>query len=114
MVERADYPVPSLVVALRLDGTTVRSRRLETRIGLGSKVADFPGWVVFTVPGPFADSHEALVGARDALRSALTESTGRTLPFRRDVRNGLVTTCDALGELGDPCSAYVLPRSSPP
>jgi hypothetical protein len=114
MVERADYPVPSLVLALRLDGTTVRSRRLETRIGTGSEVADFPGWVVFTVPGPFADPHEALIAARDGLRSALTESTGRTLPFRRDVRNGLVTTCDALGELGDPCSTYVLPRSTPP
>jgi hypothetical protein len=114
MVERADYPVPSLVIALRLEGTTVRSQRLATRIGLGSEVGDFPGWVVFTVPGPFADPHEALTGARDALRSALMESTGRTLPFRRDVRNGLVTTCDALDELGDPCSAYVLPRSSPP
>jgi hypothetical protein len=108
MVERATYPVPSLVLALRLDGTDVRSLRLETRIGTGSEVGEFPGWVVFTVPGPFEDSRAALVGARDALRAALEESTGRTLPFRRDVRNGLVTTCGALEELGDPCSTYVL------
>jgi len=112
MVERADYPVPSLVLALRLDGTLVRSRRLEERIGLGSEVGEFPGWVVFTVPGPFADPHEALVAARDALRAALEESTRRTLPFRRDVRNGLITTCGALEELGDACSAYLLPRAT--
>jgi hypothetical protein len=114
MVERAGYPVPSLVLALRLDGTTVRPLRLATRIGTGSEAEAFPGWVVFTVPGPFADPHEALVGARDGLRAALEESTGRTLPFRRDVRNGLVTTCAALAELDDPCSETVLPRSSPP
>ena len=103
MVERASYPVPSIVGTVLLAGTTVREGQLERRLGFGSSVEIFPGWLLYSIPGPFADEREVLHAARHALESARVSATGRTHPFQRDVRAGLVTVCGALVELGDAC-----------
>lgn len=103
MVQRASYPVPSIVGTVLLAGTTLREGQLERRLGFGSSVEVFPGWLVYRIPGPFADEREVLYAARHAMESARVSATGRTLPFQRDVRAGLVTVCGALAELGDTC-----------
>jgi hypothetical protein len=104
-VRRAEYPVPSIVGTVLLAGTTVREGQLERRLGFRSRVELFPGWLTYSIPGPFADEREVLYAARHALDSTRTSSTGRTLPFQRDVRGGLTTVCDALDELGETCPA---------
>ncbi len=108
MVKRARYPVPSLVATLRLGGTHVNEARLRTLLGPGSDAAAFPDWLVFSAPGPYASPLALLTASRDALVAARTASTGRTLAFRKDVRDGLVTVCNALADLGEPCAADVL------
>jgi 4-amino-4-deoxy-L-arabinose transferase-like glycosyltransferase len=103
MLERASYPVPGIVGTVRLAGTTVRKARLDRRLGFRSSVEVYPGWLVYSVPGPFADPREVLYAARHAIETVRTSATGRTLPFQRDIRGGLVTVCGALVELGDAC-----------
>lgn len=108
MVARADYPVPSVVLSLPLTGTVVGERNLRARIGAGATVGVFPDWLVVERPGPFADEGAVLRAGRDALLAVWRSTRERSLPFRRDLRSGLVTVCGALAELGEPCPATVL------
>jgi hypothetical protein len=114
MVGRADYPVPSVVLTLPLAGATMDAAQLGDRLPAGSEVGVFPDWLTLEVPGPFADRHAVLEAGRDSLVAALQSSPERTLSFRSQVRGGLVTVCDALAELGDPCPETVLRRPSRP
>ena len=97
MVQRADFPVPGLMVALPLKGTEIDAAAIEANVP-GADVGVFPGWVVVNVPGPYADENEVLLAGADTLQAVLDASTDRSLPFRFAVRSGLVTVCDALGE----------------
>jgi hypothetical protein len=110
MVRRADSPVPSVVLALELAGARIEPLALEARLPAGSDAEVFPEWVVLEVPGPFADERAVLEAGRDALLAALRSSEQRTLLFRRQIRAGLVTVCDTLGELRAPCPDAVLRR----
>ena len=111
MVERADYPVPSLLVAFPLDGTAIDQRRLTRRLDRDAKVGLFAEWVVVRVAGPFADERAVLGAGRDALVARRASAQRRSYAFAADVRGGLLTVCDALAELGDPCPDRVLPRA---
>jgi hypothetical protein len=113
MAQRADYPVPSLVLALSLAGTEIDPETLERAVPPGSRVGVFPEWLLLSVPGPFADERGVLRTGRDALLAALHAAEERTLPFRRDVRSGVITVCDALAQLGEPCPEGVLRRRPP-
>lgn len=108
MAKRADYPVPSLVGALRLDGTRVDEARLMELLGPGSDVGVFPSWLTFSARGPYRSPLALLTASRDALVATRTATSARTLSFRRDLRGGLVTVCNALEELGEPCAPTVL------
>ena len=110
MVERASYPVSSVVATLTLAGTRVDAGALERRLGPGSAIGVFDAWLVLETRGPFADEREVLAAGRDALVAVRASTSERSLPFRRDLRGGLVTVCDALAELGDPCPETVLAR----
>jgi hypothetical protein len=103
MVRRADYPVPGVVVVLPLKGTKVDASAIPN-----ADTGVFPGWVLVRREGPFADEHAVLAVSRDTLVDVLATSTDRTVPFRRELRSGLVTVCEALAELGDPCPDSIL------
>jgi len=105
MVQRASYPVPSIVGSILLAGTKVREGQLERRLGFGATVEIYSNWLVFKLPGPFATDRDVLHAARHAIESTRVSATGRTLPFQRDIRGGLLTVCDALVDLGDACPA---------
>jgi hypothetical protein len=49
-----------------------------------------------------------LLAGADTLQAILDASSDRSLQFRFAVRSGLVTVCDALGELGDSCPPDLL------
>jgi len=108
MAKRADYPVPSLVGTLRLDGTQVDQAALMDALGPGSDVGVFPNWLVFSVRGPYGSPLALLTASRDALAAARDSTSARTLAFRKDLRGGLVTVCNALADLGEPCAPTVL------
>ena len=112
MVRRADFPVPSVVLTLELAGTGVDRSMLLSELPAGSDVGVFPEWLTLEVPGPFTDERAVLGAGRDALVAALASADERTLPFRRHVRAGLVTVCDALEQVGDTCPPSVLRRRS--
>ncbi len=97
MVQRADFPVTGLMVALPLKGTTIDADAVEASLP-GAEAGVFPGWVVVSVPGPYADENEVLIGGAATLQAILDASSDRSLPFRSAVRSGLVTVCDALGD----------------
>ena len=103
MVQRAAYPVPSIVGSVLLAGTKVREGQLERRLGFGATVEIYANWLVFKLPGPFSTERDVLHAARHAIESTRVSATGRTLPFQRDIRGGLLTVCDALAGLGDAC-----------
>jgi Dolichyl-phosphate-mannose-protein mannosyltransferase len=96
MVQRADYPVPELMVALPLKGTAIDAVELEASLPSG-EVGVFPGWLVVSVPGPYEDENAVLFAGADTLQAILDASSDRSLQFRFAVRSGLVTVCDALG-----------------
>ena len=98
MVQRADYPVPGLMVALPLKGTEIDAAAIEAAVP-GAEVGVFPGWVVVSVPGPYTDENEVLLAGGTTLQAVLRRSSSdRSLPFRSAVRSGLVTVCAALGD----------------
>ena len=107
MVQRADYPVPGLIVALPLKGTTVNATALEESVPR-AEAGVFPGWVVVSVPGPYEDDHEVLLTGAETLQAILAASSDRSLQFRFALRSSLVTVCDALSELGDACPPDLL------
>ena len=109
MVARADYPVSSVVVTLPLAGTRVNEEALRARLRPGSDVGVFPEWLVLETAGPFADEGAVLAAGRDAFVAVRASTRRRDFPFRRSLRGGLVTVCEALAELGDACSERVLP-----
>jgi hypothetical protein len=109
MVERADLPAPSIMLSLPLAGTRVNAERVTARLPAGSKLAVFPDWLLVEVPGPFADEHALLAAGRDLLTTIRGTTRRRSLRFRQDLRGGLVTVCEALATLGDPCPPRVLP-----
>jgi hypothetical protein len=111
MVERADYPVSSVVLALPLAGTRVNEEVLRSRLGPGSDVGVFREWLLVETAGPLNGAHSVLATGRDALVAVRASTRRRDFPFRRALRGGLVTVCTALAELGDPCSERVLPPS---
>ena len=104
MVQRADFPVPGLMVALPLKGTEIDAAAIEADVP-GAEVGVFPGWVVVSVPGPYADESEVLLAGGTTLQSILEASSVRSQPFRSAVRSGFVTVCAALG---DECPADLL------
>ncbi|MBD0289685.1 MAG: hypothetical protein ICV74_00410, partial [Thermoleophilia bacterium] len=112
MAERADYPASSVVVALPLYDTLVRERALVRRLGARAEVAVFPGWLIVKAPGPFASPHAVWRTGRDALVAVHGSTYRRSFAFRRQLRAGLVTVCDALAELREPCSQRTLPRQT--
>ena len=85
------------MIALPLKGTSVDAAAIEASVP-GAEVGVFPGWVVVSVPGPYADENEVLLAGAETLQSVLAASSDRSLPFRFAVRSGLVTVCDALGD----------------
>ena len=109
MVRRADFPVPSVVVALPLHGTRVDRPRLVAGLGPKSEAAVFPEWLVLKVPGPYATDLDVLVAARKALVDVRRTTHERAFPFRRELRGTIVTVCAALADLGEPCPRRVLP-----
>ncbi|MDQ4019025.1 MAG: glycosyltransferase family 39 protein [Actinomycetota bacterium] len=109
MVRRADYPVPSVVVALPLGETHVDEPRLVAKLGPRSSAGVFPDWVLTKVQGPYAGEADVLAAARDALVDLRGSTRRRSYLFRRELRATLVTVCTALTELGEPCSRRVLP-----
>ncbi len=97
MVQRADFPVPGLMVALPLKGTEIDAAAIEADVP-GAEVGVFPGWVVVSVPGPYADEREVLLAGGTTLQTVLEASSDRSQPFRSAVRSGFVTVCAALGD----------------
>jgi hypothetical protein len=97
MVQRADYPVPEIMVALPLKGTTIDAPELESSLP-DAEVGLFPGWLVVGLPGPYEDENAVLLAGAEALQATLDASSDRSLQFRFAVRSGLVTVCEALGE----------------
>jgi len=100
--------VPSLVGTLRLDGTQVDQAALMEALGPGGDVGVFPNWLVFSARGPYDSPLALLTASRDALVAARGATSARTLAFRKDLRGGLVTVCNALADLGEPCAPTVL------
>ncbi|MBD0318511.1 MAG: hypothetical protein ICV71_08285, partial [Thermoleophilia bacterium] len=109
MVERADYPASSVFVALPLHETRVRERVLAHRLGARAAIAVFPDWLVVKAAGPFADAETVWRAGLDALVAVDRSTFRRSFSFRRHLRSSLVTVCDALAGLGDPCSPRTLP-----
>ena len=109
IVARADYPVPAVVVALPLDGTTVTENRLRARLAPGSDLAVFDQWLMLKLRGPFPDEHAVLAAARDSLLASFWSTRRKSLTFRQDLRSSEATLCPALAELGDPCPANLFP-----
>ena len=109
MVRRAEFPVPSVLVALPLHGTRVDRPRLIAGLGPRSVAGVFAEWLVLKVPGPYASDLEVLVAARKALVDVRQTTYERAFPFRRELRATLVTVCGALADLGEPCPRRVLP-----
>jgi hypothetical protein len=109
MVERAEYPASSVILALPLAGTRVNEKALLARLGPGSAVGAFPEWLLLEMAGPLTGRHSVLAAGRDALVAARASTRRRDLTFRRALQGGLVTVCGALSELRAPCSERVLP-----
>jgi Dolichyl-phosphate-mannose-protein mannosyltransferase len=109
MVERADYPASSVILALPHAGTRVNEKALLARLGPGSAVGVFPEWLVLETAGPLNGRHSVLAAGRDALVAVRASTRRKDLTFRRALQGGLVTVCGALDELGAPCSEGVLP-----
>jgi hypothetical protein len=110
IVERADYPVPALVMAIPLDASEVNAPRLRARLGPGADVGVFEEWLVLERRGPFADEHAVLLGARNSLIAAFWSTRRPSHTFRRDLRMSEATVCAALAELGDPCPPDLFAR----
>jgi hypothetical protein len=110
IVERADYPVPGVVIALPLDGTRVTEKRLRARLAPGSEVAIFDEWLLLEIRGPFSDKHAVLDAARDSLVASFWSTRRQSHAFRSDLRSGEATLCPALAELRDPCPPDLFAR----
>ena len=109
MLERADYPVPSIFIAFPLVGTPVDRAALGRRLGPASRLAVFSDWLVLRARGPFADERAVLLEARDALAAVRASTPRRTLAFSLDLRGAVLTVCDALAGLGSPCPERLAP-----
>ncbi len=105
MVERADYPVPSLLVAVPLAGSRMDPARLQRELGRDAEVGIFRRWVVLEAPGPLAHPRDVLRTGLSALAAVLDSTLEPSLRFRMEIRAGAVTLCEALGGLGESCDA---------
>jgi Dolichyl-phosphate-mannose-protein mannosyltransferase len=103
LVARADFPVPSVMVALPLAGTRVDRDRLAARLGEKGRFAASSEWLVIERVGPFREERDVLLAGASVLEAAYRAASERALPFRREVRAGMGTLCGALEELGDSC-----------
>jgi len=99
-LRRATFPVPSVVVAVPLDGVTVE-RRAALRPGL--RVRTFPSWLLLEGRGPYRDERQVLDRidlALAAARSAISEGSPQIDGYLRQSRDSV---CGALRSLGGQC-----------
>ena len=102
ILERADYPAPSVVVALPLAGSRIDGEKLRATLGERTRVAVFPHWLLVKHEGPFADTRAVVTAAADTFaavhRTALTRS-----PVLREQLRSIRTLCRVLGQVGGRC-----------
>jgi Dolichyl-phosphate-mannose-protein mannosyltransferase len=103
LIERADYPVPSVMVALPLAGTRVSEDKLTAWLAEDGRFAVSREWLVIERAGPFREARDVLLAATGALDAAYRTTRERALPFRREIRAGIGTLCGALAELEETC-----------
>lgn len=99
-LRRATFPVPSVFVAVPLDGVKVE---LRAALRPGLRVRTFPSWLLLEGRGPYRDERQvldrvelALAAARDAISKGSPQVDG----YLRQSRDSV---CGALRSLGGRC-----------
>lgn len=99
-LERVDYPVSAVVLALPVAGAELDAEELHERLGEQAEIELTPEWLVVRRAGPFADEDEVLL-ALAGVFGATQESLLATPPkVENRIRSPFNAVCSALAANG--------------
>jgi Dolichyl-phosphate-mannose-protein mannosyltransferase len=102
-LERVDFPVRRLYVAVLARSSTVDIGELATRLGQGFEARRFGSWILVEARGPFPDGVSLVAAALVAVGTVRTTATWASTPLRNDLGLSIGTLCRALRDLDRTC-----------
>jgi hypothetical protein len=102
-LERLEFPVRRLYVAVLARGSAIDIEDLGKRLGQGFEPRRFGPWILVEARGPFPDSPSLIATALGAVGTVRKTATWASAPLRNDLGLSIGTLCRALRDLDRAC-----------